>query len=178
MLFFGYIRKYKGLDVLLHAMQTIVARVPETLLLVAGKPVDTITEYTAMTASAGLSAHVRFDTSYIPLEHVGAYFSAADLVVLPYRNIDQSGVGYMASAHARPLVVTDAGGLPTLVDAGVNGRVVPRDNPEALAEAIIEMLTRADLPAMGAAGKKLVHARYGWPGIAQQHTAFYRQVMR
>lgn len=140
-LFFGTIRPYKGLDVLLRALGEVRRRNPEVQLVIAGKPWEPWTHYQAIIDDGGLADHVITRLDYIPEAEVSLYYAAADLVVLPYTHFDaQSAVGAQVLGHGRPMIVTDCGGLPALV--GHDARwIVPPDDSEALAEKIAAFLT-------------------------------------
>ena len=133
LLFFGFVRRYKGLHVLLDAMPRVLARLPEARLVVAGEFYDD--EGRCRRQAAPLGKAVRFDAAYIPSEAVGTYFGAADVVVQPYVSATQSGVAQIAFHFERPLVTTNVGGLAETVppDAGL---VVPPEDPAALADAV------------------------------------------
>ncbi len=95
-LFFGFVRRYKGLDILIEAMPEIVGRFPDALLVVAGEFYDDATPYRELVRRLGVSKNVRFEERYIPAERVPFYFSASDVVVQPYRSATQSGVAQIA----------------------------------------------------------------------------------
>ena len=160
LLFFGFIREYKGLRVLLDALPKIRTRVPGVRLVVAGEFYDDDAPYRAHVRRLGLGDAVRFDAEYIPNEHVGRYFGAADLVVQPYLSATQSGVAQIAYHFERPLVTTDVGGLAETVppDAGL---VVPPDNPAALADAVVRFFDGRMVDAF-AAGIRRIRSATGW----------------
>ncbi len=135
LLFFGFIRRYKGLHVLLDAMPRVLARLPEARLVVAGEFYDDEAPYRRQAEALG--AAVRFDAAYIPSEAVATYFSAADVVVQPYVSATQSGVAQIAFHFERPVITTDVGGLAETVPNGEAGLVVPPEDPAALAEAVV-----------------------------------------
>lgn len=136
LLFFGFIRRYKGLHVLLEAMPLITQQLPDVKLVVAGEFYDDKAFYQELIEKYGVASHIELRAGYIPEEEVGQYFSAADLVVQPYVSATQSGVAQIAYHFERPLVVTDVGGLPEVVPHEKAGFVVPPQNPEALAKAV------------------------------------------
>ena len=108
-LFFGFVRPYKGLHVLLDTWGGVVERVPDARLVVAG---EFYADEDALRAQAApLGDSVRFDAAYIPDDRVGLYFSAADAVVQPYVTATQSGVAQIAFGYGRPVITTDVGGL-------------------------------------------------------------------
>ena len=134
-LFFGLVRRYKGLDVLLRAVARVRERLP-VRLVVAGEFYDKRATYDALVEELGIRDAVRFEDRYIPNEEVGTFFRAADVVVLPYRSATQSGIVQIALAFERPVIVTRVGGLPEAVRPGETGMVVPAEDPEALATAL------------------------------------------
>lgn len=133
--FFGYVRRYKGLDTLLDAWPRVRARRPATLV-VAGDFYEDAAPYRAQAARAGEGA-VRLMEGYLPDEQVEALFKAADVVVLPYRSGTQSGVTHVAYALGVPVITTDVGGLAESVVPGETGLVVPAEDPRALADALL-----------------------------------------
>lgn len=137
LLFFGFIRRYKGLQVLLDAMPRVVAALPDVRLVVAGEFYEDEAPYRRQIDDLRLGEHVRLHADYIANEDVPQYFSAADLVVQPYVSATQSGVAQIAYQFDRPLVVTDVGGLAEIVPDGRAGLVVPPEDPAALAAAIV-----------------------------------------
>ncbi|MEM8600316.1 MAG: glycosyltransferase [Bacteroidota bacterium] len=159
LLFFGFVRAYKGLGVLLDAMPKVLERVPEARLVVAGEFYEDEAAYRERAAVLGDA--VRFDADYIPDAEVATYFSAADVVVQPYRSATQSGVAQIAFHFARPVVTTDVGGLAETVPNGEAGLVVPPEAPKALAAALVRFF-EDDLGDTLAAGVRRERARYSW----------------
>jgi glycosyltransferase involved in cell wall biosynthesis len=135
-LFFGYIRGYKGLGVLIDAMKEAVASLPDLKLLVVGEFYEDEAAYRRRVADAGLEQSIVFVSQYVPQEAVAAYFSAADAVILPYLSATQSGIAQVAYNFNKPVIATDVGGLAEVVRDGVTGFVVPPNNPTALADAL------------------------------------------
>jgi len=180
-LFFGLIKRYKGLEYLLQAFEAIAARCGNVTLLIAGKIYDGDAEvyrhYTSLLSTYRTRADVRLDTGYIPLEQVSRYFAAADLVVLPYVKASQSGVLLSAYAAGRPVIVTDTGGLGEVVQRGVSGLVVPPQDADALAEASISMLNDPEaLQNMGREAKRLAQTTYSWTNVAAVTGTTYRSL--
>jgi len=133
LLFFGFIRAYKGLDLLLKAIPLIQ---DETIqLLVAGEFYEDATVYQQLIKELGIEKKVKLIADFIPADQVKYYFSAADLVVQPYKNATQSGVTPLAYHFEKPMVVTNVGGLPDYVDQGKTG-LIAAANPESIAAAI------------------------------------------
>jgi glycosyltransferase involved in cell wall biosynthesis len=134
-LFFGYIRAYKGLHVLLNAMARLVGTL-DVHLLVVGEFYDDEQKYRKQIAALNLEKHVTLYSDYIPNNKVHLYFSAADVVVLPYLSATQSGITQIAYNFDKPVIATDVGGLSEVVLDGVTGFIVPPNDAERLAQSI------------------------------------------
>jgi glycosyltransferase involved in cell wall biosynthesis len=135
MLFFGYIRAYKGLDILFEAMPKIIEKVP-LMLLIAGEFYEDEKKYRAMIHRLGLESCTRIHSEYIPNDEIATFFSAADVVILPYISATQSGIIQIAYHFNKPVITTNVGGLSEVVINGRTGFVVPPNNPEALTNAV------------------------------------------
>lgn len=135
-LFFGFVRQYKGLVYLLRAMPKVLRRM-DIHLLIVGEFWDDIASYAELIHELGLCHSVTVVNRYIPNEELGLYFSAADVVVLPYVDATQSAVIPLAYAFERPVITTTVGGLPDVVFGGETGILVPPGDSEALAQAIM-----------------------------------------
>jgi len=179
LLFFGQIKRVKGLDTLLQAMPKVIAAHPDAKLLIAGQVwKDSWDRYQSLIDELGIETHTRARIAYIPDEEVEAYYRAADVVVLPYRRIYQSGVLLMAWSFGRPVVASDVGGLGESVRDRETGLLVPPAQPIALAAAINELLAdRARSEAMGAAGRRQVEQEFAWDQIAQRTAALYASLL-
>ncbi|MBI5837417.1 MAG: glycosyltransferase [Candidatus Eisenbacteria bacterium] len=132
-LFFGFIRGYKGLDVLLRALGRV--RRPVTLCVV-GEFYEDRAPYDRLIVDLGLEGRVRVLDRFAGEAEVRTYFSACDAAVLPYKTATQSGVIPLAYAMQCPVITTRVGGLPEVVEEGGTGLLVPPEDPEALAAAI------------------------------------------
>jgi len=170
-LFFGYIREYKGLDVLLDAWPAVATARPRARLVVAGDPVrlDPARRDALLAAATRVGAVHRF--GYVPFAEVAGYIAAADVLVLPYRHVSQSGVLYLALAHGLPVVATRVGALPEVLRDGESGLLVPPESPGALAEALVRLFGDGDLRRRLAAGGRAVAASHAWPAIAERTEA-------
>ncbi len=135
-LFFGYVREYKGLEYLIRAMPRVVPEADVELLIV-GEFYDDRARYDRLVQDLGLGERVKIVAEHVPDEAVGDYFAAADLVVLPYVSATQSGITQVAYAFGLPVVSTDVGGLPEVVRDGETGYIVPSRSESALAAAIV-----------------------------------------
>lgn len=133
MLFFGLIRDYKGLDLLLRAWAS--ARPEGYKLVVAGEFYASREKYVSLIDESGLRDEVALHDRFIPDEEVRYYFSAADCLVLPYRSATQSGVTQIAYNFSLPMIVTDVGGLPEIVPDGRTG-LVCAPTAEGIADAL------------------------------------------
>lgn len=136
LLFFGYVRKYKGLDLLIDALAELVKDDPSYKLLAAGEFYDDEKFYSDKVASLKLSEHVKLLNQFIPNEEVIKYFEPSDLVVLPYRSATQSGILNLAYGFYKPVLVTNVGGLAEFVDDGKTGFVIKPDSQKDLVEGI------------------------------------------
>ena len=168
LLFFGFIRNYKGLDVLIDAMPRVLRDLPDAQLMVAGEFYEDETLIRKRSAQSGIGPNVRFDTRYIPDERVKLYFSAADLVVQPYRSATQSGVAHVAFHFSRPVVVTNVGGLAETVPHGEAGFVVPPEHPEALAGSITNYFSDPELRNRLDEGARRQHGVFSWEALAAE----------
>ena len=135
-LFFGFIRKYKGLDLLLEAMADPRIRESGIKLLVAGEFYEDEKPYREQIERSGIASQLILKTDFIPDSEVRYYLCSADAVIQPYRNATQSGVTPLAYHFEKPMVVTNVGGLPSLVPDGQVGLVVEPE-PGAIAAGIL-----------------------------------------
>lgn len=136
LLFFGFVRDYKGLRYLIEAFPDVLARMEATLLVV-GEFWKDKGEYLRLVNRLGLDGHVVFVDRYMPNEEVGDYFAACDLVVQPYTSATGSGVIQMAFGFGKPVVATRVGCLPEVVRDGLTGYLVPPKDPGAIARAVL-----------------------------------------
>lgn len=136
LLFFGFIRPYKGLDTLLEGLPLILAQRKVTLLVV-GEFWEGRERYLRRIEELGIRDAVTIVEGYIPNEQVEPYFAAADLVVLPYTSGTSSGIVQIAYGCDKPVIATHVGCLPEVVEDGKTGYVVPPRAPQALAAAVV-----------------------------------------
>lgn len=136
LLFFGLIRRYKGLPGLLEAMALVLKKTNCTLLVV-GEFYEGKDRCLTLISDLGLASNVRVIDRFVPDDEVSLYFSAADMVVLPYESATQSAIVPIAYTFERPVLATAVGGLPEAVRNGETGLLVEPRNPAALAAAII-----------------------------------------
>lgn len=173
-LMFGLVRPYKGLDVLLRAFQEIHG----AELWVVGRPLSgTMTAYHEL--ARRVPGTVRFLTDYVPEAQVQAFFRRADIVALPHRRIDQSGVLHIGLAFAKPMVVSALGGFVEVAEEHGAVRLVPSEDPGALAGAIQRLLDHPD-ERMGLAcqAEHAAASHYSWDRIAARTLELYEDLLR
>ena len=139
-LFFGYIRKYKGLHVLLDAMKEALTKI-KLKLLVVGEFYDDEESYRHQMEKLELGDNVKVVGDYVPNDEVATYFSAADVVVLPYIDATQSGIAQIAYNFNKPVITTNVGGLAEIVIDGKTGLVVKPNSSEELSGAIVKIFS-------------------------------------
>jgi len=173
LLFFGNIRPYKGLDTLIKAMPDVVEACPGAHLLVAGQSWGNWDKsYGQTIRSLGLGDSVTEILDYVPMSEVAELFEVTDLIVLPYKHFDaQSGIGNVALATKKPLVVTRVGGLEELVQD--ERAVCPPEDVPALAQTITRVLTDVDLRKKLAMDSAHLGKLYSWSGAAAKTIKVY-----
>ena len=160
LLFFGFIRAYKGLDVLLEAWADPRLAALPVKLIIAGEFYEDAAPYEAIIRQHNLENRLVRATHFIADDAVADYFSAADMVVQPYKHATQSGVSQVAYHFGRPMLVTDVGGLAELVPHGVVGYVVP-PTAAAIADALVDFYA-AGREAAFAAGVRAEARKFSW----------------
>ena len=167
---FGLVRPYKGTDVLLEAFRSI--RGAE--LWIVGMPRMPMEGLRELARRA--SGTVRFVDRFVTDPEIPAFMRRADIAVLPYRNIEQSGVLYTALAFGRPLVLSAVGGFPEIAERGA-ARLVPPGDPEALADTLRGLLEDpAARDRLGSAAAREAATTYSWEHIAEQTQTLYREL--
>jgi glycosyltransferase involved in cell wall biosynthesis len=169
---FGLIRPYKGVEILLEAFREVEG----AELWVVGRPFG-VSERSLRELAARVPAPVRLVLRYVPEREVAAYFRRADLVVLPHRDVEQSGVLYTALAFGKPIVMSDVGGFPEVAASGA-GRLVPAGDPRALAGSIRELVADpSERGPLAAAARAAAAGPYSWERVAQQTVGLYRELL-
>jgi glycosyltransferase involved in cell wall biosynthesis len=168
LLFFGLIRKYKGLELLINAFAQL--KNPDLILLVAGEFYENKSAYFQMVNDLEISQKVIFTDSFIPDNDVKYYFSAADLVVQPYLTATQSGVTQIAYQFDCPMLVTDTGGLAEIVINNQTGFVCKQDKTE-IAEKISLFFENDMAPAMIENVRK-EKVRFSWESFVRKTVLF------
>ncbi|HXG67632.1 MAG TPA: glycosyltransferase family 4 protein [Blastocatellia bacterium] len=140
-LFFGKVRKYKGLDVLLAALPKVLAQV-DCRLLVVGEFYDSIDRYRRLIRDYGIEDNVRVEDRYVANEEVASLFERADVLALPYVSASQSGVAKIAVTNALPMIAADVGGLSEVVRDNETGLLFPPGDADALADCLISFFAK------------------------------------
>ena len=172
-LFFGFIRHYKGLDLLLKAMAEGKVKDENIRLVVAGEFYEDEEMYRQLIKENRLDETVILKTGFIPDDQVRFYFSAADCVVQPYRNATQSGVTPLAYHFEKPMIVTNVGGLPALVPHQKVG-LVAEPTVDSLADALVHFYQKGEdffIPNIRSEKKK-----YSWENLVNAITAMAASV--
>ena len=175
LLFFGLIREYKGLDILLEAF----AMLPDDYqLIVAGEPYGSFDKYSRIMESWPESVRERVvtDLRYIKDSQVTDFFSAADLAVLPYRSATQSGISSVSYHFEVPMVVTDVGGLKETIGDRGTGIVSPEGTPEAIAKEILRYFSRDIYRESCIENIRKEKERLSWKTFAMKLTDFIGQL--
>ena len=170
-LFFGLLRPYKGIDTLLEAFRAVDG----AELWIAGNPRMDVGPLRRLAAEA--PGRVRFLTRFVEDAEIPAIMRRADVVALPYRDVEHSGVLYAALAFGKPLVLSEVGGFPEVAEHGA-ARLVPPEDPPALAATLSELVrdetARAELAE---AATRAAAGAYSWDAAAAQTLSLYRELL-
>jgi glycosyltransferase involved in cell wall biosynthesis len=170
---FGTVRHYKGIDVLLEAFREVEG----AELWVVGRPLNTPMEPLHELAKQ-VPGTVRFVTRYVTEPQIPAFFRRAEVVVLPHRAVDQSGVLYIGLAFGKPMVLSAVGGFAEVAEGDGAARAVPPEDPAALAAAVRELLADPqERAALGARAAAAAAGPYSWDEIATRTMGLYRELL-
>jgi glycosyltransferase involved in cell wall biosynthesis len=169
LLFFGMIKKVKGLEVLLKALRKVVDTNPDTVLLIAGKPwKNNFKFYQQIIAENDLSENIILHTKFIAHKEVAYYYSASDLVILPYKKIYQSGVLMMTWSYERPALASDLPPFKEVITDNENGFLFSSEDVDDLASRLNQILSNKDnLEKVRVNGNRLINKRFGWDEIGR-----------
>jgi glycosyltransferase involved in cell wall biosynthesis len=173
LLFFGLIREYKGLDVLVRALRDV----PDARLVVAGDPVDPIEPARRLADELGVNGRIDWRLGFVPDDEIPALMREAAVVVLPYRRLDSSGVLATAFGYGRPVVVTDVGSLGEQVREFGAGAVVPPGDPTALANACNSLLQSPRELSTATVGAARAATALTWDASAEAHERLYEELL-
>ena len=170
LLFFGFIRKYKGLDLLLEALRYCDEN---AVVLITGECYGDFSEYQRVIDDNNLSKRVICNIRYIPDSEVSEIFSVSDICVLPYRTATQSGIASIAKFYELPMVVTPVGELPNEVVSSETGIVCKSLSPEDLADGINQCLGNLDKYSIQLKAEKSTH---NWTNFASELSEFIQRL--
>lgn len=167
-LFFGFVRPYKGLDLLLEAWPAVLRERPRARLLVVGEFWEPVADFRARAEALAVLDSLIIVDRYVPEEDLGTYFGAADLLALPYRSATGSAVLPLALHHGLPVVATAVGGLPDALAEGDCGLLVPAEDKASLAAALLRVLEDPQLRARLRAGAVARREALSWAGMVER----------
>jgi glycosyltransferase involved in cell wall biosynthesis len=179
-LFFGSVRPYKGIDYLIRALAKLPAGLlASTRLVVAGNPGMDTSKLFDLAQSLGVDHRITWHLRFIRDEEIPEFFHRASLIVLPYREIDQSGVLMTAVAFGKPIVASRIGGIPEVVHDGIHGYLVDVGDVDGLATAVSKvLLDREKREDMQKALAQLRTGPLAWSSCASRTIDLYQQVLR
>ena len=178
-LFFGYIREYKGLAYLLKAMRYVLDEEPNAVLLIAGELWGSWKGYDKIINKLGIKENIILHLKYIPDKEVYKYFDAADIVCFPYCNREQtiSGPLMVSFAFGKPTIISNVGGIPELVKHEENGLLVEGGDVIELSESILRLLRDAELrKKLGGNARKSIKG-IEWDAIALKYHKVYEEAV-
>jgi glycosyltransferase involved in cell wall biosynthesis len=171
-LFFGLLRPYKGIDTLLEAFRSVQG----AELWIVGNPRMPVEPLRRLAERA--AGRVRFVPRFITDPEIPAYFRRADLVVLPYRDGEHSGVVYTALAFGKPMVLSAVGGFPELASEQGAARIVPPENPAALAQAMADLIDDESARSeLAAAAQRAAAGPFSWDRIGAETLSLYEELL-
>ncbi len=169
LLFFGYIRKYKGLNVLIDAMPEILKSLPRVKLLIVGEFYDDEENYRKQVAELKLNDKVIFVSRFVQNEEVEKFYTVSDLVVMPYLSATQSGVLNVAYGFEKPVIVTDVGGLTESMEEGKTGIIIKPGDTHSLAEGVFKFFRIRDTINF----KENIRKKVNENAFSKLHEVFY-----
>lgn len=173
-LFFGYIRDYKGLDWLLQSFSMVKDELKDVDILVAGEYYTDGNKYTNLIKELGIENRVHMHTDFIPGEQVHQYFSACDLVAQTYKSATQSGISQIAIHFELPMLSTRVGGLSETVEEGTNGILVDPD-PGSISKGMLKFF-KSPSNYYNAAGCKEIKKKYSWSSFINELLDLYHKI--
>jgi D-inositol-3-phosphate glycosyltransferase len=178
-LFFGQIKEVKGIDLLIEALPAIAREIPEAMLVIAGRPWKTdFSRYTTLIDTMGVRDRCMVHLDYVPDDQVPQYYAAADVVVLPYRRIYQSGVILLAMSYGKVVVASDLPGMSEVVVDGENGYLFLRESKDALAKTLVRALQgHQERVEIEARALEYVRRCHDWNQIGDKTVQLYRDLL-
>lgn len=175
LLFFGFVRSYKGLDLLIEAFSGTKNKIRNLKLVIAGEFYEDEKPYKELVEKHGMGDEIIFFDRFINDDEVNLFFSIADLVVLPYKSATQSGVTQIAYHFEKPMLVTDVGGLSEIVADGKCGYVVKPD-PGLISESIIDFFENGRKEQF-TAGIKEEKKKFAWSNLTSAITDVFNAIV-
>ena len=177
-LFFGIIRTYKGLEVLISAFALLLKKIPGARLLVAGEPIGSFTDYQNVINRLKIGERIKVFPYFIPLEETPAFFAAADVVAIPYLKSYQTGIAPIAYSYSRPVVVSRVGGLADCVEEGKSGYSFQSGDAGDLAERLFLILSDTEKNTeMKEFAGEYYRNNFAWDSIAAKYQNVYQTVL-
>ena len=174
-LFFGRIQKYKGLKYLIEAEPIVSRAIPNFKIIIAGYGEDLSNYRNKILSNSHFELHERF----IPNDEVASFFSRASAVVLPYIESSQSGIAAMALAFGKPIITTNVGSIPEMVENNITGIIIPAKNKEILGIAIIDLLRNHEKRRFFSQNaKKAALSEFSWDRVAMLTENVYKDAMK
>jgi len=176
-LLFGAIRPYKGIDTAIKAFAEVINEIPTSRLLIAGRLWESWTPYEQLINKLGLKNHVITHLDYIPSGDVHKFYEVSDLCVFPYHHFDsQSGAGATAISFRKPMIVSNVGGLPDLVND--KRSIFEPGDDLALSNAVTMCLKDPAVLESMKSDAEIVSARFTWPEIAKKTDKIYKKLLK
>lgn len=177
LLFFGYIRPYKGIDLLLKAFEIAAEKDSNLKLIIAGSEHDINKPLINEIYKNKFSDRILPFLTYIPNEDIVKYFNAADIVVLPYKDIDHSGIIHLAYSFGKPVLATNVGDFNEVVIDNKSGKVLKENDADCLSEMISQIFEdKGKLSEMGRYAKFLSETKYSWDDISKRTIELYKSI--
>jgi glycosyltransferase involved in cell wall biosynthesis len=178
-LFFGQIKEVKGLDLLIEALSKVAIEVPEALLVIAGRPWRTdFSRYAMLIDSMGVRDRCLVHLEYVPDDRVSQYYAAADVVVLPYRRIYQSGVILLAMGYGKAVIASDLPGMSEIIVDGNNGYLFSEGSKDALSKTLVSVLqSDREREEVGKRALKYVQQNHDWNQIGAKTNQLYQELL-
>lgn len=179
--FFGTIKPYKGIDILIKAYAQIPDKLRSaTRIVIAGQPKMEIDNLKRLAVSLGIDDNIQWVTQFIPENELGLLLSEADIFVLPYKSFNAQSAALMTLIpYGKPLITSDIPGFREIIRNNEHGYIVPANNPGQLAQALVKIILKpADRIRMGLAVKTLAKKEQTWETSARYTAALYRRLLR
>ncbi len=179
-LFLGTLSRYKGTELLLEAFARVRPREPRARLVLAGFPAPDFDwpAHQALARRLGLDAYVRYRPAYVDSSAIAAWMQMAAVAVFPYRAVYQSGALHVAQTFGVPIVAAAVGAMPEVIEDQRSGLLVPPEDPEALAAALVKVLTDPALAGrLGRQAREDALGRFSWEGVATVMLERYRRLL-